>query len=183
MQSDSKDFWQQFRRDVKPLKTSGRKKIKPAAKPRLVTGFSPAVTLDPNSKQRKQPERVDIALKPAISNGKQNSWQLDRGMVKNLRIGRVPLEARLDLHGLTQPEAHQALTKFMTMARRGSMRCVLVITGKSGVLKQEVPRWLRTPPLAEWIIGTETASPRHGGLGALYVVLKRAIKKPLESKS
>jgi DNA-nicking Smr family endonuclease len=171
---DAEDIWGNFRRGVKPLR---RKKIALKTKPvEKKLRPTPAITFDPNGWQKKQPERVQIAITPTP---KADGWQLDRGMIKNLRIGRVPLDARLDLHGLTQPAAYQRLHEFIAMTSKAGMRCVLVITGKSGILKQEAPRWLREPMLAQRIIGTETAAPRHGGNGALYIVLKRKPAKGL----
>ncbi|MBI1272984.1 MAG: DNA mismatch repair protein MutS [Alphaproteobacteria bacterium] len=176
---DEKDerFWREYARGIKPLKrgADARKKTETAKKPRPAPrrqGAGPAIVPDPDSFQHKNVPRVHIAV-----TADDRGWQLDRNIVKKLRVGRVPLEARIDLHGMTRPEAYEALKHFIAIARRGAMRCVLVITGKSGVLRADVPRWLRAPEFMQSVIGAEPAAPRHGGNGALYVVLRRGQKR------
>jgi DNA-nicking Smr family endonuclease len=89
------------------------------------------------------------------------------------------LEGRVDLHGLTQPEAHSLLLSFLSRAHADGVRHVLVITGKGasfgsdGVLRRAVPQWLATPPFSSLVSGIDEASRRHGGGGAFYVRLKR----------
>jgi DNA-nicking Smr family endonuclease len=87
--------------------------------------------------------------------------------------GHDPIDARLDLHGHTQSEAHTALLRFLRRASAGDMRLVLVITGKSGVLRQQVPMWLATPELRALVISTGAAAINHGGDGALYIRVRR----------
>lgn len=102
---------------------------------------------------------------------------VDRRSAERLRRGRYPVEARLDLHGLTQAEAHRALAGFVAGARAAGKRCVLVITGhgrqSGGVLKAAVPRWLAEPSLRAQVLLLAPAQPPHGGRGALYVLLRR----------
>lgn len=111
---------------------------------------------------------------------------LERRDRQRLRRGKVEIEARLDLHGMTQRDAETALTSFIVGARADGRRSVLVITGKggrradaddrgpgAGVLKRMVPVWLNGPRLREHVRGFSYAAPRHGGEGALYVLLKR----------
>jgi DNA-nicking Smr family endonuclease len=88
--------------------------------------------------------------------------------------GKVEIGGRLDLHGHTQAEAHSALIAFLHRSAARDKRTVLIITGKSGVLRQQVPLWLALPDLRELIIGFESAAIPHGGEGALYVRLRRA---------
>jgi DNA-nicking Smr family endonuclease len=91
------------------------------------------------------------------------------------------IEARLDLHGMTQTEAHAALLRFLRRARNNGAKFVLVITGRGtrgeradrGVLKRQVPLWLAMPELRAYVIGFEQAHASHGGEGALYVRLRR----------
>jgi DNA-nicking Smr family endonuclease len=90
-----------------------------------------------------------------------------------MRRGRLEPEARIDLHGLTQDEAHRALMRFFGRAHGLDQRVVLVITGKTGVLKAMVPRWLAEIDLASLIAGISPAHIRHGGGGAFYVALRR----------
>jgi DNA-nicking Smr family endonuclease len=104
---------------------------------------------------------------------------LDRANAEKLKRGRHPIAARLDLHGLTQREAHRALADFVARSREFGRRCVLVITGRGlaptgpGVLKTAVPRWLAEPEFRRHILMVAPAQPQHGGAGALYVLLRR----------
>lgn len=119
----------------------------------------------------------------------------DPKRARKLRAGRIEVEARLDLHGLTQAEAHAALRRFLVACHRDGRRTVLVITGKGGapegtrggerhwshghergVLKRNVPHWLAEPELRRIVVSFATASVRHGGEGALYVHLRSAAK-------
>jgi DNA-nicking Smr family endonuclease len=94
-----------------------------------------------------------------------------------VRRGRYPVAARLDLHGLTQAEAHRALCGFIALSRAAGRRCILVITGhgrlSGGVLRASVPRWLAEPSLRRHILAIAPARPQDGGNGALYVLLRR----------
>jgi DNA-nicking Smr family endonuclease len=90
-----------------------------------------------------------------------------------LRRGRIEPEARIDLHGLTQEEAFRALVRFAGRERAKGHRVVLVITGKGGVLRSMLPRWLAEPELAAITAGIGPAHIKHGGPGAFYVALRR----------
>jgi DNA-nicking Smr family endonuclease len=100
---------------------------------------------------------------------------LDRRNAQRLKRGQMEITARLDLHGLTQSEAHGALQRFIARSYDAGSRAVLIITGKGheGVLRGAVPRWLAEPGLRPMILAREEAQPRHGGAGALYVLLRR----------
>ena len=102
---------------------------------------------------------------------------VDRATAERLKRGRYQVEARLDLHGMTQAEAHRALAGFVGRSRAAGRRCVLVITGHGrmtgGVLKSAVPRWLAEPGLRPDVLAITPAQPRAGGDGALYVLLRR----------
>lgn len=104
---------------------------------------------------------------------------IDRANAERLKRGRHPIEARLDLHGRTQAEAHRALADFVEVCYQNGCRCVLVITGRGlgpdgpGVLKAAVPRWLAEAGPRRRILAVAAAQPRHGGAGALYLLLRR----------
>lgn len=109
---------------------------------------------------------------------------LDKRSSERMKKGEMEIEARLDLHGMTQDSAHAALLGFIARAFDAGRRCVLVITGKGnrdgkvfregmGVLRANVPRWLNQSPCRERILGFSHARPQHGGEGALYVLIKR----------
>jgi len=102
---------------------------------------------------------------------------LDRSTRRRLAQGQQPIEARLDLHGLTAAQAERKLAGFIASAETQGCRCVLVITGKgangNGVLRRLVPLWLKTPPLASRVLAISAARQADGGEGALYVMLRR----------
>ena len=108
---------------------------------------------------------------------------IDRRLKQKLARGREAIDATIDLHGRTQAEAHAALLRFLRNARAGGARLVLVITGKGarsddfaadrGVLRRQVPLWLRSAELREAVIGFDWAHAAHGGEGALYVRIRR----------
>jgi DNA-nicking Smr family endonuclease len=104
---------------------------------------------------------------------------IDRANAERLKRGRHRIEARLDLHGMTQADAHGALSAFITASCATGRRCVLVITGRGlgqsgpGILKSSVPRWLEEPELRQHILAIAPAQPQHGGPGATYLLLRR----------
>ena len=107
-----------------------------------------------------------------------NSAGLDKRNAQRLKRGQLRPEARVDLHGMTQVEAHAELNGFIAECRMADLRYVLVITGKGsvregGVLRRMVPRWLNQPPLRGMVIAIEQATPRDGGGGAYYLLLRR----------
>jgi len=107
--------------------------------------------------------------------------EIDRKTWQRLGRGRLAPEARLDLHGMTLSEAHRALPSFLATAAARGRRLVLIITGKGsggpdtprGVLRRQIPLWLRSPPLSQWVQELRPAHQKHGGDGALYVWLRR----------
>lgn len=102
---------------------------------------------------------------------------IDKRTGQRFTKGRMPIEDRIDLHGMTRERAYLALERFIFSSRQTDMRCVLVITGKGvsggGILKSEVPRWLNEPSFREHILSFSYAVQGDGGTGALYVLLKR----------
>ncbi len=99
----------------------------------------------------------------------------------------MTIEGRLDLHGMTQAEAERAVDRFLAAGAGAGKRCLLVITGKGstarddvsvipervGVLRDAVPGWLAKSGNRRLIVATYPAARRHGGSGALYVLLRR----------
>jgi DNA-nicking Smr family endonuclease len=102
---------------------------------------------------------------------------IEPGRHRRLTRERDVITARIDLHGLNQDRARQVLTAFILGAHADGRRQLLVITGKGalgdGVLRRRVPEWLGQAPLRPVVAGLSEAHRRHGGEGALYVVLKR----------
>lgn len=123
---------------------------------------------------------------PPVSVQKPPPIGLERRYKRRVAGGRVPVDAVLDLHGMTQPQAHVALHRFLVNAQRDGSRLVIVVTGKGlkdrvrqdaaepGVLRRAVPFWLRDAPLRHMVIGFEEAALTHGGAGALYIRLRRS---------
>lgn len=104
---------------------------------------------------------------------------LEKPVKRKLSRGHLALEARIDLHGLIQSEAHGMLLDFLIRAHERGLRHVLVITGKGsslgseGALKRAVPLWFAMPEFRFLISSYEPAARQHGGEGALYVRLSR----------
>lgn len=109
---------------------------------------------------------------------------LEKPVHRKLAKGRLPIEARIDLHGLFQDEAHDLLLDFLYRAHDRGMRHVLVITGKGsslgseGALRRAVPLWFSKPEFRFLISSYEWAARHHGGEGALYVRLSRPRRHP-----
>jgi DNA-nicking Smr family endonuclease len=111
---------------------------------------------------------------------------LDRRLKQRVARGREPIDARIDLHGMTQAQAHAALLRFLHRAQADGIKTALVVTGKGsgksssnaererGVLKRQVPLWLALPEFRLLVVGFDDAHVGHGGEGALYVRLRRA---------
>ncbi|MDO9412801.1 MAG: Smr/MutS family protein [Pseudolabrys sp.] len=104
---------------------------------------------------------------------------LTRRAKSRVAKGRQGIDARLDLHGFTQHEAHSVLLRFLRTAHDRDARLVLVITGKGrggemGVLRRQVPQWLGLPEFRSLVVGFEDAAITHGGEGALYIRVRRA---------
>jgi DNA-nicking Smr family endonuclease len=104
---------------------------------------------------------------------------LEKPVKRKLSRGHLAIEARIDLHGMVQSEAHGFLLQFLLRAHDRGLRHVLVITGKGtsfgsdGALKRAVPLWFSLPEFRGLISSYEPAARNHGGDGALYVRLSR----------
>jgi DNA-nicking Smr family endonuclease len=141
---------------------------------------NPAIKRSPNAHLRTESVQK-ISNQPALSHG--DSPGLDKRSALRMKRGQMQIEARLDLHGHRQDEAHRALNGFITGAASAGKRCVLVITGKGlkvgneerqiGILREMVPRWLNEEPNRSRILSFNHATLSDGGTGALYVLLKR----------
>lgn len=177
---EDQDLWAESMRDVKPL--PGRRPVKSQQKTKQ------------SGKKKKQPASRETVLpdrkpqNPARPQGRE----LDGRTEERFRRGKMPIEARLDLHGMRQAEAREALERFILSAHANGKRCVLVITGRGmrgrdkekdwweerpGVLKRRLPGWLSSPALRDIVLKTYPARPRHGGAGAFYLYLRRRRNK------
>ena len=162
---DDNALWREAVRDVRPLrgarsaKSEGSRREAEVASPRLERGRTTALR---------------VALPPL-----DRFAGIDRANAERLKRGLHRIEARLDLHGMTQTEAHGALSGFIAASRDAGRRCVLVITGRGlgqnelGILKSSVPRWLEESELRRHVLAIAPAQPQHGGAGATYLLLRR----------
>jgi DNA-nicking Smr family endonuclease len=134
------------------------------------------------SKRLPKPKKQSTSPPPqaVLSNSDKQSPQLDGRRKVKLEKGKIPVEAVLDLHGMTKNDAFDALSGFIASGFHSQKRCILVVTGKGsrssdgvGVLKSHLPIWISTPPLDQYVLDYAPAIQKHGGGGAFYVYLKR----------
>lgn len=142
------------------------------AEPRAETAPSAAPVPVPKALTRARP----VAHAPAALDP-QRPIGIDRRSWLRLKRGQVTIEDSIDLHGLTQEQAHARLGRFLAEAQQNGLRCLLVVTGKGlvhgGVLRHMVPRWLNEGPNRERVLAFAPAQPKHGGAGALYLLIRR----------
>lgn len=175
--ADEIRIWRAVVADTRPLPGKAR----PAEPPAGETGPEPVAS--PPPPPGSPPLRP--SAHPAVPSRHHGQGELqhgrapglDRRSAERLKKGEMEIEASIDLHGLGQDMAHAALTAFVQRCWQAQRRCVLVVTGKGaqgfGILRAQVPRWLNQSPLRERILGFSYAQPRHGGDGALYVLIRR----------
>jgi DNA-nicking Smr family endonuclease len=172
--SDTEDaaLWQKAMADVKPLRRRRpRKRRAGSAEPPQAAPSNAATTTRPAAPVQPPP------AKPPAGPRAQPGTGIDRATLARLKRGDIPISGRLDLHGMTQADAHAALDGFIGRAASAGKRLLLVITGKGsdgdGVLRRMLPRWINSGPHAARVLRIEPAHARHGGGGAWYVYLRR----------
>jgi DNA-nicking Smr family endonuclease len=137
---------------------------------------APLSASPPVSPKQAETASSDKTVKPPARHSSAPA-ALEPGRRRRLERGRDAPAGVIDLHGLNQDEAREALTRFVTRGFAERRRTLLVITGKGalgdGVLRRRVPEWLGQAPLRPMIAGLSEAHRRHGGEGALYVALRR----------
>jgi DNA-nicking Smr family endonuclease len=179
LREDERSLWREITRSVRRL----RPEAEPAA---LTEGLVGAPALAPPPREaratpvakRKAAKAATVPVPPLAPLGRRVKQRLARGT--------LAIDARLDLHGFTQARAHDALLAFLRTARGNGWTLVLVITGKGvsfgdaiaerGVLRRQVPQWLRLPEFRAHVVSFEPAHVGHGGEGALYLRLRRRAK-------
>lgn len=171
------ELWRRSTADVQPLDETRSLETPPeapAAKTADRFARRRSATKTEPSKTKPEKKPTPRALDPL------GPVDIDRRNWERLKRGRIEIERTLDLHGRTQSEAHDTLDRFLAMASATGLRCVLVVTGKGGtgvdgrgVLRQMVPRWLGEAGNRDKVLTYCPAQPRHGGDGALYVLLRR----------
>ena len=166
---EDRALWRRTMRDVTPLAPD-----RPARAPDEPD--APQATPARPDRLAHAPVKRAASL-PPLAPG--DSPGVDRRTADKFRRGQLAVDARLDLHGMTQDEAHRALAGFIRRGHEEGLRAVLVITGKGGfgdargVLRNAVPRWLNESDLRPRVLSCAWAQPKHGGAGALYVLLRR----------
>ena len=169
---EESELWRTAMRDARPLKRQRQAAKKSATAPPA----EPAAKSAPPKRTPPAP-KPPPAKPPELAPGRFAG--VDKRLAERLKRGQLPIEGMLDLHGLTQEEAHRQLDGFLALSANAGRRCVLVITGKgvwrsdSGILREMVPRWLNEAPNRARVLAIAAAQPRHGGSGALYILLKR----------
>jgi DNA-nicking Smr family endonuclease len=177
-------LWETVARQIKPLRKKSRaakaaldKAASDVATPAAAKAVVKAVAAEPSpsAKPARLPKAPAPPSPPPLAPlGRRERSQLSRG--------RKEIDARIDLHGMTQIRAHRVLQDFLRRAHADGMTFVLVITGKGkmtgaeserGVLRRQVPQWLALPEFRAMVVGFEEAHIGHGGEGALYVRIRR----------
>lgn len=154
-------LWDEITKSVKPLRELGPKPASVEPDP------------DPARERKHRPPTAPPRPAPAAKSPPPLA-KLDRRARSRVARGRTEIDGRLDLHGLTLERARGRLAAFLASSQARGATLVLVITGKSGALRREVPHWLALPELRALVIGFEEAASAHGGAGALYVRIRRA---------
>jgi DNA-nicking Smr family endonuclease len=167
---EERELWEMVTKAIKPIRR--RPKLEKPLENAVETTDAVLETVTPGPIL---PPRTTKAPAPPLAPlGRRERSQLSRG--------RKEIDARLDLHGMTQARAHRALRSFLVSASENGMTFVLVITGKGrsaapeserGVLRRQVPEWLSLPEFRSLVVGFEEAHIGHGGAGALYVRVRR----------
>ena len=166
-------------KDVRPARSRAKKRaLAEKPKPPKLASAAPLTTGSAKLPARPLAAKSKDSPPPAI----------DRRTEQKLKRGRIEIDATLDLHGLKQHAAHSRLVHFIARASEDGHKAVLIVTGKGtprgeetsympgerrGVLRAQVPLWLEEAPLRAYVRGVKSAGPRHGGAGALYVLIKR----------
>ncbi|WP_024514972.1 Smr/MutS family protein [Bradyrhizobium sp. Tv2a-2] len=174
LSEEERSLWESVAKQVKPLRKKSRPLKPHAAEPKPSTP-APARLAPRSLASAPAPKPSKPAVPPLVTLGRRERAKLSRG--------KSEIDARLDLHGMTQIRAHHALLGFLQRARHDGLTFVLVITGKGtangldaerGVLRRQVPQWLGLPEFRSLVVGFEQAHIGHGGEGALYVRIRRA---------
>ena len=170
-----RELWRTAMRDVRPLRGQKAAKPKtedtPSAPPKPSAPKAQATKPSAPAPPPPKPEPPELAIGRIAD--------VDKRLAERLRRGQLSIEGKLDLHGLTQQEAHDQLSGFIALSQKQGRRCILVVTGKgawregAGILREMVPRWLNERLNRARVLAIAQAQPHHGGAGALYILLKR----------
>jgi len=102
---------------------------------------------------------------------------LSKKNIRDFNKGNVFIENKLDLHGFNQVDAKNLLEDFINQSIENGKRLILIITGKGkegeGVIKNNIISWLNNKSLRNKILAVNHASKKHGGSGAIYILLRK----------
>jgi DNA-nicking Smr family endonuclease len=179
LSDEERALWSGFTRSITPLQNS--RPVKSPVKAPAGPASKRSDSSETATHAQLRPSASRVA--PAAAATSPPLMPLGRRLKQRVARGREPIGARLDLHGLTQRQAHDELLRFLRYAQEGGAKVALVVTGKGsvgreaaserGVLRRQVPLWLALPEFRRLIVGFEDAHASHGGQGALYVRLRR----------
>jgi DNA-nicking Smr family endonuclease len=177
-------LWEDVTRSVKPIRKRAAKSQPAKSRAAIESGEMPVVARP----ARKLAAPQAPPVKTPQSKSPPAAAPLEKRLKQKIARGSQPIDARLDLHGHTQAEAHDALLRFLRRTQSRGGRLVLVITGKGGsgagargeggVLKRAVPMWLALPEFRGMVIDFDNAAISHGGEGALYVRVRKVRDLP-----
>jgi DNA-nicking Smr family endonuclease len=177
LSEEERALWESVAKQTKPLRRKHRvaKALADSPAAETLAATKPTAPKPLPSAKILQPLKPQVPAAPPLAPlGRRERSQLSRG--------KKEIDARLDLHGMTQIRAHRALSGFLQRAHSDGLTFVLIITGKGkigaeserGVLRRQVPQWLGLPEFRSLVVGFEEAHVGHGGEGALYVRIRRA---------
>lgn len=174
-QSEDELFLHAFA-DVAPLNKGGRDVAPPSEPARTVPE-------PPQTFARMLEENIEFEMDYTHEFITGQVRGLDAKVFRKLKAGEFSVQAHLDLHGMNADQARFAVIDFLRRCYMEGKRCVLVIPGRGrnsplgqGVLRQELTAWLTKAPLKRVVLAFTTAQPRHGGSGAVYLLLRQARK-------
>lgn len=203
--ADEAALWHTYVKDVAPLPRGAAETAKPVPPPPPAPPAARPAATAPSGKPRKPARTVPapvasvaplapkaVRMPPVMQRplpkpdtrraDRSGPVDIDRRTWQRLHRGELIVEARLDLHGMTQIAAYDRLAAFIDHAWRVGVRCVLVITGRGsasrgsgdvGILRTMTPRWLDEIPMRDKVLAYTQAKTHHGGAGALYVLIRR----------
>jgi DNA-nicking Smr family endonuclease len=179
-------LWAEVKRTVDPLRPERLIEPEPVPVADAPLPLPPAKAPPVFDRQQKWTGPALPAYHPPVSRKKTEPGRvIEPRMKRRLMRGQLEIEGTIDLHGMRQDEAREALQRFVTARVGRGDRTILVITGKGlkktddmfildrGVLRAMLPVWLAEPDLAPLIAGWSVAAQGHGGEGAFYVRLRR----------
>jgi DNA-nicking Smr family endonuclease len=186
MSDSDDDLFRQTVGDVKPIKSKARVKLakkSPDTSPGLEQRRKAAIAQAISGGQTLAGDYLHLVGPNDILDFKRPGIQ--HGVYKNLRLGKYPVDAQLDLHRMTIDQARQALTEFINDCLANNIRCALINHGKGekrqpqpALLKSCIAHWL---PQLDVVMAFHSAQRQQGGVGATYILLKKSEKKRQEN--